>query len=33
MMRFTGKQYLQIDIASNYGLDKETWEHRLNWFE
>ena len=33
MQKFTGKQYLQIDIASNYGLDKETWEHRLNWFE
>ena len=33
MQKFTGKAYLQIDIASNYGLEKETWEHRLNWFE
>lgn len=29
---FTPLQYLQIDIASNYGLDKETWNTRLEWF-
>lgn len=29
---FTPIQYLMIDIASNYGLDKETWDYRINWF-
>ncbi|MFP3556459.1 DNA-directed RNA polymerase, partial [Paraburkholderia sp. SIMBA_049] len=33
MRKFTGMQYLQIDIASNYGLDKKTWDERLTWFE
>jgi hypothetical protein len=33
MQKFTGAQYLAIDIASNYGLDKKTWEERLDWFE
>jgi hypothetical protein len=32
MRKFTGLQYLQIDIASNYGLDKKTWDERLKWF-
>lgn len=32
MQLFTGKQYLQIDIANNYGLDKEDWDDRLDWF-
>ena len=31
--QFTGKQYLQMDIANNFGLDKEDWEVRLQWFE
>lgn len=30
---FTPEQYLRIDIASNFGLDKENWDVRLNWFE
>lgn len=33
MQKFTGTQYLKIDIASNYGLDKENWEERLRWFD
>ena len=33
--RFTGAQYLMIDIANNYGhgLDKKNWIDRLTWFK
>jgi hypothetical protein len=33
MQKFTGLQYLKLDIASNFGLDKKTWDERLDWFE
>ncbi|QHJ80271.1 MAG: hypothetical protein [Caudoviricetes sp.] len=33
MQTFTSKQYLAIDIANNFGLDKKTWDERLEWFE
>lgn len=33
MQQFTGKQYLQMDIASNFGLDNKDWDVRLAWFE
>lgn len=33
MQLFTGKQYLQIDIAGSFGLDKEDYSVRLDWFE
>jgi len=33
MQNFTGLNYLQIDIANCFGLDKEEWVTRLIWFE
>ena len=32
MQRFTGIQYLMIDIANSFGLDKNSWNARLDWF-
>ena len=31
MRKFTGMQYLMIDIANSYGLDKKPWEERIAW--
>ena len=33
MQKFSPLQYLQIDVASNFGLDKEDWDVRLKWFD
>lgn len=29
----TGIDYLKIDIASNFGLDKKTWNERVEWYD
>lgn len=30
--QFTGREYLKMDVAAHFGLDKEDWDVRLDWF-
>ena len=32
MQTFTPFQYIKLDVANSFGLDKETFDTRLNWF-
>ena len=31
MMKFTGTEYVMIDIANQFGLDRKDWDERLAW--
>lgn len=33
MRRFTGTEYLKIGIANAFGLDRLTWDQRLDWHQ
>lgn len=33
MREFTGFEYVKIAVANAYGLDRENWDVRLDWFE
>lgn len=31
MQQLTGLEYIMVDIANNYGLDKKLWDERISW--
>ena len=33
MERFTPLEYIKIDIANHYGLDKKLWRERIDWVD
>lgn len=33
MREFTGFEYIKIDLANHYGLDRLTWDERLEWVD
>lgn len=33
MQKFSAFQYIKLDIANSFGLDKDLFNERLNWFE
>lgn len=31
MQHFSGRDYIKIDIANQWGLDKKPWNERIEW--